>query len=103
MTKPRKRKWLSEEYRCPIVAYAADVGQEEDWDAVRAKGLATGAEKVIISDLKKEFVEEYIFPAFRSNAIEESKNFMQKHKKPTADHTPNIFHPVLKITARTEI
>jgi argininosuccinate synthase len=64
-------KWLSEEYKCPIVAYAADVGQEEDWDAVRAKGLATGAEKVIISDLKKEFVEDYIFPAFRSNAIYE--------------------------------
>ena len=64
-------KWLSEEYQCPIVAYAADVGQEEDWDAVRVKGLATGAEKVIISDLKKEFVEEYIFPAFRSNAIYE--------------------------------
>ncbi|MBW6520750.1 MAG: argininosuccinate synthase [Desulfoarculaceae bacterium] len=64
-------KWLAEEYRCPIVAYAADVGQEEDWDAVRAKGLATGAEKVIISDLKQEFVEDYIFPAFRANAIYE--------------------------------
>jgi len=64
-------KWLSEKYQCPIVAYAADVGQEEDWEAVRAKGLATGAEKVIISDLKKEFVEDYIFPAFRSNAIYE--------------------------------
>ena len=64
-------KWLAQEYQCPIVAYAADVGQEEDWDAVRAKGLATGADKVIISDLRKEFVEEYIFPAFRSNAIYE--------------------------------
>ncbi len=64
-------KWLAEEYQCPIVAYAADVGQEEDWEAVRAKGLSTGAEKVIISDLKKEFVEDYIFPAFRSNAIYE--------------------------------
>jgi argininosuccinate synthase len=64
-------KWLAQEYQCPIIAYAADVGQEEDWDAVRAKGLATGAEKVIISDLKKEFVEDYIFPAFRSNAIYE--------------------------------
>jgi argininosuccinate synthase len=64
-------KWLSLEYQCPIVAYAADVGQEEDWEAVRAKGLATGAEKVIISDLKKEFVEDYIFPSFRSNAIYE--------------------------------
>ncbi len=64
-------KWLAEEYACPVIAYAADIGQEEDWDAVRKKGLATGAEKVIISDLKKEFVEEYIFPAFRSNAIYE--------------------------------
>lgn len=64
-------KWLSEEYQCPVVAFAADVGQEEDWDAVREKGLATGAEKVIISDLREEFVENYVFPAFRANAIYE--------------------------------
>ena len=64
-------KWLEEEYGCPVVAYSADIGQEEDWDAVRAKGLATGAEKVIVSDLKKEFVEDYILPAFRANAIYE--------------------------------
>ena len=64
-------KWLEEEYQCPIVAYAADVGQTENWDAIREKGMATGAEKVIISDLRKEFVEDYIFPAFRCNAIYE--------------------------------
>ncbi|MDJ0624564.1 MAG: argininosuccinate synthase [Desulfocapsaceae bacterium] len=64
-------KWLAEEYECPVIAYSADIGQEEDWDAVREKGLATGAEKVIISDLKKEFVEDYIFPAYRANAIYE--------------------------------
>jgi argininosuccinate synthase len=64
-------KWLAEEYQCPVVAYAADVGQTEDWDAIREKGMATGAEKVIISDLRQEFVEEYIFPAFRCNAIYE--------------------------------
>lgn len=64
-------KWLEEEYQCPVIAYAANIGQKEDWDAIRRKGLATGAEKVIISDLKKEFVEDYIFPAFRSNAIYE--------------------------------
>ncbi|KGO35384.1 MAG: argininosuccinate synthase [Desulfoprunum sp.] len=64
-------KWLAEEYQCSVIAYSADIGQEEDWDAVRAKGLATGAEKVIVSDLKTEFVENYIFPAFRSNAIYE--------------------------------
>ncbi len=64
-------KWLEEQYDCPVIAYSADIGQEEDWAAVREKGLATGAEKVIISDLKKEFVEDYIFPAFRANAIYE--------------------------------
>ena len=64
-------KWLAEEYKCSVVAYSADIGQEEDWEAVKKKGLATGAEKVIVSDLKKEFVEEYIFPAFRANAIYE--------------------------------
>lgn len=64
-------KWLAEEYECPVIAYAADVGQTEDWDAIRKKGMATGAEKVIISDLRQEFVEDYIFPAFRCNAIYE--------------------------------
>ena len=64
-------KWLTEEYQCPVIAYAADVGQHEDWDAVRKKGMATGAEKVIISDLREEFVRDYIFPAFRANAIYE--------------------------------
>jgi len=64
-------KWLVEEYECPVIAYAADVGQHEDWDAIREKGMATGAEKVVISDLREEFVRGYIFPAFRANAIYE--------------------------------
>jgi argininosuccinate synthase len=64
-------KWLANEYGCPVIAYSADIGQKEDWEAVRAKGLGTGAEKVIISDLREEFVRDYIFPAFRANAIYE--------------------------------
>ncbi len=64
-------KWLKEEYQCPIVAYVADVGQDEDWDKVREKGMATGAEKVVVADLKEEFVRDYVFPAFRANAIYE--------------------------------
>lgn len=64
-------KWLIEQYQCPVIAFVADVGQEENWDQVREKGLATGAEKVIISDLKESFVKDYIFPAFRANAIYE--------------------------------
>lgn len=64
-------KWLIEKYHCPVVAYCANIGQHEDWDDVVAKGMATGAEKVVISDLREEFVEDYIFPAFRANAIYE--------------------------------
>jgi argininosuccinate synthase len=64
-------KWLAQEYGCPVIAYCADIGQEEDWQAVTAKGMATGAEKVIVADLKDEFVSDYIFPAFRANAIYE--------------------------------
>ena len=64
-------KWLIEQYQCPVIAFVADVGQEENWDQIREKGLATGAEKVIISDLKESFVKDYIFPAFRANAIYE--------------------------------
>ena len=44
-------KWLEENFQCPVVAFAADLGQDEDWDAVREKGMATGAEKVVIKDL----------------------------------------------------
>ena len=64
-------RWLKETCNCPVVAFAADIGQEEDWDKVRAKGMATGADKVIISDLREEFVRDYVFPAFRANAIYE--------------------------------
>ncbi|MDR3089733.1 MAG: argininosuccinate synthase [Desulfobulbaceae bacterium] len=64
-------KWLQEEYACPVVAYSANIGQNEDWAAVEKKGLATGAAKVIISDLREEFVEHFIFPMFRANAIYE--------------------------------
>ncbi|MEJ2688510.1 MAG: argininosuccinate synthase [Deltaproteobacteria bacterium] len=64
-------KWLKERYRCPVIAFVADVGQEENWQKVRDKGLATGAEKVVIADLKEEFVRDYVFPAFRANAIYE--------------------------------
>jgi argininosuccinate synthase len=64
-------KWLQENYQCPVVAFAADLGQDEDWQAVRDKGMATGAEKVVIEDLKETFVKDFIFPAFRANAIYE--------------------------------
>jgi argininosuccinate synthase len=64
-------KWLQEIYHCPVVAYSADIGQEEDWEAVRQKALDTGASEVLIRDLKEEFVQDFVFPMFRANAIYE--------------------------------
>ncbi|MBW1720205.1 MAG: argininosuccinate synthase [Deltaproteobacteria bacterium] len=64
-------KWLQEIYNCPVVAYSADIGQEEDWKAVKQKALDTGASEVVIRDLKEEFVQDFVFPMFRANAIYE--------------------------------
>ncbi len=64
-------KWLQETYGCPVVAYSADIGQEEDWRAVKQKALDTGAAEVVIRDLKQEFVQDFVFPMFRANAIYE--------------------------------
>lgn len=58
------------------MAYCADIGQEEDWEAVRQKGLATGAEEVVIRDLKEEFVRDFVFPALKANAIYEGGYLM---------------------------
>jgi argininosuccinate synthase len=63
-------KWLAEE-GYEVIAYVADVGQEEDFESVREKALKTGASRVYVEDLKEEFVTDYIFPAFRGNAIYE--------------------------------
>jgi len=49
----------------------ANVGQNEDFEAIRAKAIATGATKVYVEDLRKEFVTDYIFPAMQGNAIYE--------------------------------
>jgi argininosuccinate synthase len=64
-------KWLIEEYQCEVIAFAADLGQGEDLEVVRQKAYDTGASKVIIEDLRDEFVRDYVFPAFRANAIYE--------------------------------
>ncbi|HIJ40025.1 MAG TPA: argininosuccinate synthase [Deltaproteobacteria bacterium] len=65
-------KWLKETYQCPVVAYAADLGQGEELSGIREKALKTGADEVVIDDLTEEFVENFVWPALRGNAIYES-------------------------------
>jgi argininosuccinate synthase len=66
-------RWLTEKYHCEVVAFCADVGQEEDLEGARKKALATGASKVIIADLREEFVRDYVLPALRAQAIYEGE------------------------------
>jgi len=66
-------KWLIETYKCDVVAFSADIGQEEEIDDIEEKALNTGAVKVYIDDLKETFVADYVFPAFRANAIYEGQ------------------------------
>ena len=64
-------KWLKETYKCPVVAFAADLGQGEELAEVAEKARATGADEVYIEDLKEEFVRDFVWPMFRANALYE--------------------------------
>jgi len=66
-------KWLIETYQCDVIAFSADIGQGEELADVEEKALETGASKVYIDDLKETFVRDYVFPAFRANAIYEGQ------------------------------
>ncbi len=64
-------KWLIETYDCEVVTFSADLGQVDDMAHVEANAFKTGASKAYVEDLKEEFVRDYVFPAFRANAIYE--------------------------------
>jgi argininosuccinate synthase len=64
--------WLRERYRCPVVTYSADLGQGDEADSIREKAMATGASEAVVEDLQEEFVRDYVWPAFRANAVYES-------------------------------
>ena len=68
-------KWLKDKYGAEIIAYCANVGQDdvESWEQIEEKGYKTGASKVYIDDLKEEFVNEYIFIAVKAGVKYEGK------------------------------
>lgn len=64
--------WLKENYNdCEVIAVSADVGQGTELDGLEEKAIATGASKLYILDLKDEFVEDYIYPCLKANAVYE--------------------------------
>ncbi len=65
--------WLRENYGCEVIAMVADVGQGDDLDAVVQKAYKTGASRVVVEDLREEFLSGYVFPAVRAGAVYEHK------------------------------
>ncbi len=64
--------WLKEKYGCSVVAFAADLGQgSEELDGIKGKALASGADKCVVADLRKEFAEQYCFKILTAGAIYE--------------------------------
>jgi len=68
--------WLKETYRAEVLAFVADVGQDEDLEAIARKAERTGADEVRVADLKDEFVREFVFPAVQANAVYEGAYLM---------------------------
>ncbi|MDR5587378.1 MULTISPECIES: argininosuccinate synthase [Clostridium] len=65
--------WLKENYNCEVIAVCGNVGQKDELDGLEEKAIKTGASKLYIEDLTKEFVEDYIFPTIQAGAIYEGK------------------------------
>jgi len=65
--------WLKENYDCEVIAFVADVGQGDDMEAVAEKARKTGASKVIVKDLREEFLTEYVWKALKAGAVYEHK------------------------------
>ena len=65
--------WLKETYGCEVIAVVGNVGQKDELEGLKEKALASGASKIYIEDLTKEFVVDYIFPTIQAGAIYEGK------------------------------
>jgi argininosuccinate synthase len=69
-------RWLKENYQAEVIAFCADIGQEEELDGLEQKALRTGASKCYIDDLREEFARDFIFPMFQAGAIYEGQYFL---------------------------
>jgi argininosuccinate synthase len=63
--------WLKENYKCKVITFTADLGQEDELEGLEEKALSSGADKAYIVDLKEEFLTDYVFPVLKAGAIYE--------------------------------
>ena len=78
--------WLKGRYPgVKLVAFAAELGQGSELKGVEAKARASGADEVVVKDLRKEFAEEYCFPMLRAHATYEGDYLLRHEHRPAAD------------------
>ena len=66
-------RWLQTEYRCEVVTFTADLGQGEELEPARRKAEMFGVKEIFIDDLRETFVQDFVFPMFRANALYEGQ------------------------------
>ena len=69
-------KWIKETYAAEVIAFCADIGQEEELEGLEEKALRTGAAKCYVDDLREEFARDFIFPMFQASALYENQYFL---------------------------
>src|SRR3954463_8766260 len=68
--------WIKETYHAEMIAFCANIGQEEELKGLAAKAQQTGASKIYIDDLEEEFARDFIFPMMRAGAVYENQYFL---------------------------
>jgi argininosuccinate synthase len=68
--------WIKEKYSAEVIAFCADIGQEEELDGLEAKARKTGGSKCYIVDLQEEFARDFIFPMIQASAVYEGQYFL---------------------------
>ena len=64
--------WLKNNYdNCEVICFTADVGQQEELDGLEDKAIASGASKLVVADLREEFLTDYVFPTMQAGAVYE--------------------------------
>src|ERR1700741_5579656 len=69
-------KWIKDAYAAEVIAFCADIGQEEELQGLEEKALKTGASKCYVDDLREEFARDFIFPMFQTSALYENQYYL---------------------------
>src|SRR4051795_6473130 len=68
--------WIKEKYKAEMIAFCANIGQEDELEGLDKKAQQTGASKIYIDDLQEEFARDFIYPMMRAGAIYENQYFL---------------------------